>query len=624
MQKTIETFKFTIMKKVTSFRNKKTNNSTSQAGATEWSYEETGTSSMMTDNPKEGKGGIELCHMEHAPRASGSEVHGNVNQASAFVNATMDAKEADDNERTMPLVKALKTYPKAAAWSLLVSTTLVMEGYDTAILGAFFALPIFKEKFGSQGADGTWEISVSWQVGLTLCYIAGEIVGLQLTGPISSYIGNRYTMICALFSLAMFTFILFFCKSLGMIAVGQALCGMPWGCFQGLTVTYASEICPLALRYYLTTYSNLCWLFGQLFSAGIMKNSQNRYPHSELGYKLPFALQWIWPVPLMVGIFLAPESPWWLVRKGRMDAARRSLERTLSGKGIEKEVTINKELEKIRLTIEKELKLENAEGSYIDCVKDKVNRRRTRIACLAWIGQTTCGSGLIGYSTYFYEKAGVDINMSFTFSIIQYCMGITATFLSWWLSKHFGRFDLYAIGLVFQGVMYFVIGGLGCMDTEQSKMASGALLMVVAFFYNLGIAPVVFCLVSEVPSSRLRTKTIILARNSYNIISIVTLVLVLYQLNSQKWNWGAKAGFFWGAFCFATLAWAVFDLPETSGKTFGEIDELFKLGIPARKFKTTKADPFAIKITEELSDDERDLSPKVSSEVETNIEVQTD
>ncbi|CAI4552611.1 CIC_collapsed_G0026120.mRNA.1.CDS.1 [Saccharomyces cerevisiae] len=42
----------------------------------------------------------------------------------------------------------------------------------------------------------------------------------------------------------------------------------------------------------------------------------------------------------------------------------------------------------------------------------------------------------------------------------------------------------------------------------------GALLMVVAFFYNLGIAPVVFCLVSEIPSSRLRTKTIILARNA--------------------------------------------------------------------------------------------------------------
>ena len=124
-----------------------------------------------------------------------------------------------------------------------------------------------------------------------------------MTGPFVDYMGNRYTLILALILLAAFTFILYFCKSLGMIAVGQVLCGMPWGCFQCLTVSYASEICPLALRYYLTTYSNLCWAFGQLFAAGIMKNSQNKYANSELGYKLPFALQWIWPAPLAIGIF---------------------------------------------------------------------------------------------------------------------------------------------------------------------------------------------------------------------------------------------------------------------------------------------------------------------------------
>ncbi|CEP60796.1 sugar porter family MFS transporter LALA0_S01e19152g [Lachancea lanzarotensis] len=613
------------MKNLLSFRDKHTNGSSSHDNEAGWDHTAASMHSMTMDKSKKGASGIELYHMEHAPETSGpGDDDERDNQVAELVNATRDAKEADDNERTMPLLKALKTYPKAAAWSLLVSTTLVMEGYDTAILGSFFALPVFKEKFGSQDSAGVWDVSASWQVGLSLCYMAGEIVGLQLTGPLANYMGNRYTMIFALFSLAMFTFILFFCKSLGMIAVGQALCGMPWGCFQGLTVTYASEICPLALRYYLTTYSNLCWLFGQVFAAGIMKNSQNKYLHSELGYKLPFALQWIWPVPLMVGIFLAPESPWWLVKKGQMDAAKRSLERTLSGKGIEKEVMIIKELEKIRLTIEKEQKLSDSEGSYMDCIRDKVNRRRTRIACLAWAGQTTCGAGLLGYSTYFYEKAGVSLDMSFTFSIIQYCMGIAATFLSWWLSKRFGRFELYAVGLLFQGIMYFVIGGLGCMDTDQSKMASGALLMVVAFFYNVGIAPVVFCLVSEVPSSRLRTKTIILARNTYNVVSMVAMVLILYQLNSQKWNWGAKAGFFWGGLCFATLAWAIVDLPETAGKTFSEISELFRLGVSARKFKSAKVDPFAIKTTEELSDDEREITSQASSKADSNREVQID
>ncbi|CAI4065046.1 hypothetical protein N7582_005439 [Saccharomyces uvarum] len=534
---------------------------------------------------------FDLAHLEYGQGPT--TLRDNI-EVTNILDAAQDAKEADDSERDMPLMTALKTYPKAAAWSLLVSTTLIQEGYDTAILGSFYALPVFQKKYGSLNANtGEWEISVSWQIGLCLCYMAGEIVGLQLTGPSVDLMGNRYTLIMALMFLTAFIFILYFCKSLGMIAAGQALCGMPWGCFQCLTVSYASEICPMALRYYLTTYSNLCWLFGQLFAAGIMKNSQNKYADSDMGYTLPFALQWIWPVPLAIAIFFAPESPWWLVKKGRLDQAKRALERTLSGKGAEKELLVTMELDKIKMTIEKEKKLSDDEGSYLDCLRGKVNRRRTRIACLCWAGQTVCGASLIGYSTYFYEKAGVSTETAFTFSIIQYCLGIAATFLSWWASKYYGRFDLYACGLAFQTVILFIIGGLGCSDTHGAKMGSGALLMVVAFSYNLGIAPVVFCLVSEVPSSRLRTKSIILARNAYNIGNIVVAVLILYQLNSEKWNWGAKSGFFWGGFCLAVLIWAIFDLPETAGRTFLEINELFRLGVPARKFKSTKVDPFA-------------------------------
>ncbi|CAI4050624.1 hypothetical protein SKDZ_14G3960 [Saccharomyces kudriavzevii ZP591] len=534
---------------------------------------------------------FDLSHVEYGP---GSLTPNDNEEAPDLLDEAMqDAKEADESERGMSLMTALKTYPKAAAWSLLVSTTLIQEGYDTAILGSFYALPIFQKKYGSLNSKtGEYEISVSWQIGLCLCYMAGEIVGLQMTGPLVDHVGNRYTLIIALFFLAAFIFILYFCKSLGMIATGQALCGIPWGCFQCLTVSYASEICPLALRYYLTTYSNLCWTFGQLFAAGIMKNSQNKYADSELGYRLPFALQWIWPLPLAIGIFFAPESPWWLIKKGRIEQAKRSLERTLSGKGPEKELLVTMELDKIRTTIEKEQKMSD-EGTYWDCVKDGINRRRTRISCLCWIGQTSCGASLIGYSTYFYEKAGVSTDTAFTFSIIQYCLGIAATFLSWWGSKYLGRFDLYTLGLAFQAIMFFIIGGLGCSDTHGAKMGSGALLMIVAFFYNLGIAPVVFCLVSEIPSSRLRTKTIILARNAYNVISIVVTVLIMYQLNSEKWNWGAKSGFFWGSFCLVTLAWAVVDLPETAGRTFMEINELFRLGVPARRFRSTKVDPFA-------------------------------
>lgn len=42
-------------------------------------------------------------------------------------------------------------------------------------------------------------------------------------------------------------------------------------------------------------------------------------------YRLPFGLQWIWPVPILLACILAPESPWYLVRKGRLEDAKHSL-----------------------------------------------------------------------------------------------------------------------------------------------------------------------------------------------------------------------------------------------------------------------------------------------------------
>jgi SP family general alpha glucoside:H+ symporter-like MFS transporter len=43
----------------------------------------------------------------------------------------------------------------------------------------------------------------------------------------------------------------------------------------------------------------------------------------------------MWPAPLFIVAFFAPESPWWLVRKGRFDDAKRSLTRLTSAKGKE-------------------------------------------------------------------------------------------------------------------------------------------------------------------------------------------------------------------------------------------------------------------------------------------------
>lgn len=546
-------------------------------------------------------GALELSHLEYGDDLKTPD---GLNAADAAMrSAAVDAMESDETERNLSLIHALKQYPKAIGWSLLISTTLVMEGFDTTLLNSLFALPVFQRKFGELNLmTGGYEISSQWQLGLNMCIYVGEILGLQITGVLVEKLGNRWTMILALTFLFAFNFILYFCQSLAMIAVGMILSGMPWGCFQSLAVSYASEVCPLALRYYLTTYVNMCWLFGQIFASGILKNSEQNLSNSDMGYKLPFALQWIWPAPLAIGIFLAPESPWWLMKKNRQSEAEKSLVRLSSLKNQEREVSVKMMLEKIKLTIEKEAVEKTQQGSFKDCFKG-VDGRRTRVACLTWVAQNTSGSVLLGYSTYFFEKAGLDTSYAFTFAIIQYCLGLAGTIGSWILSGRLGRFQILFGGLVFQMIVLFIIGGLGFSSNTNASWGIGSLLIILSFFYNMGIGPVVYCIVSEIPSARLRTQTIVLARNCYNLMAVVNAIWTPYMLNTNDWNWGAKTGLFWGGFTALTLLWVFFELPETSGRTFSEVDELFAQGVPARKFKSTHVDPFAVDIAKNVGHD---------------------
>lgn len=77
------------------------------------------------------------------------------------------------------------------------------------------------------------------------------------------------------------------------------------GMFQTLSVAYASEVCPVVLRGYLTTYANICWVIGQVLSSGVLDGFLSS--SGEWAYRIPFALQWIFIPPIAIGVFFAPE-----------------------------------------------------------------------------------------------------------------------------------------------------------------------------------------------------------------------------------------------------------------------------------------------------------------------------
>lgn len=214
------------------------------------------------------------------------------------------AKAATEKEHTMSLMQGIKLYPKAIGWSILISTCIAMEGFDVCLLPNFFGFPQFQRKYGEQLPDGSWQIPARWQSGLQNGSQVGQIIGLMINGFVSERFGYRYTTLICLVLVAAFTAIFFTAPSVEVLLVGYILSGLPWGVFQTLTITYASEVCPVALRGYLTTYVNFCWGLGQVIGIGAIKGCLHR--QDEWSYRIPYAIQWVWPVPLAIGVFFAP------------------------------------------------------------------------------------------------------------------------------------------------------------------------------------------------------------------------------------------------------------------------------------------------------------------------------
>ena len=510
-----------------------------------------------------------------------------------FLDLSNEAKDNDSKERSMPLSESIKTFPKAAFWSVVLSSALIMEGFDTNLINSFFTFPAFQKKFGTYYPESdSWGLEAKWQTTLSLCVYVGEIFGLFIAGIIADRIGYRKTLIGALAMVIGFIFIVFFAQNVQMLVAGELLLGIPWGAFQTLSISYASEVCPMVLRVYLTTYVNVCWVFGQLISAGILRALVNS--NSEWSFRIPFALQWAWPIPIMIGIFLAPESPWWLVKKGRLESAKQSVNRLLTENSHlpDKSVMTVAMVNKMQLTVESERTSKN-EATYWDCFKGP-DFRRTRIAVGVWVVQNFTGSALMGYSAYFYTQAGLAPSMAFTFTIIQYVLGIVGCIQSWFLAKNAGRFTIYFSGLCTQFVILVIVGALGCSSDKNASWGIGSMLLVFTLVYNSSVGPLCYCIVAEMPSVKLRTKTLIIARNAYNVAGIVIAVITPQMLNPEAWNWKAKTGFFWAGFALAGLIWCWFDLPETKNKTFADLDALFENRIASRKFKSTELATFDV------------------------------
>ncbi|CCM01414.1 uncharacterized protein FIBRA_03465 [Fibroporia radiculosa] len=491
--------------------------------------------------------------------------------------------EAAATEKALSPLKAARVYWKATFWCLFMCMGALLWGYDSQVGGGLLSVPSFRRDFGFESGPDNYILAAQWQSAFnSISSVGGMFGGLSL-GYVSDKFGRRGAVaLCCVVSIAgiLIQFFTYPHKN-AQLLVGKLINGFSLGMYVSGASSYCAEVSPLALRGVTTSSVNLWIDLGQFMSNGVIKGTGNWT--SAYAYRLPFALQWIFPVLLLIGLPFAPESPWWLVRKGRVEEARKVLVR-LSGEHNNVELQLQQIQETIRLE-----DTFAANTTYADCFRG-INLKRTGIACMVFVLQQAAGVVFVlGFSTYFFELAGFADSKAFDLGVGVTAIGVVGNLFTFYTVNKFGRRFIFNWTLCACCVVLLVIGFLAIPSNNQgARWAIAALTLVYNFIYQTGIGPLGYVIFAEVSSAKLRSKTVGIGILVNSLCGMVMNIVCPYLVNPDEANLGGKVGFIFGGLSVFGIIWAYFYIPETKNRTVDELDALFERKISARKFSSYK------------------------------------
>ena len=208
----------------------------------------------------------------------------------------------------------------------------------------------------------------------------------------------------------------------------------------------------------MTGYINVCYAIGALLNVGIVSAFDKRT--DEWGYKIPFAIQWIWPVIIIPAVIVAPESMV-TVRNGKLEEAEKALKKLSTPSA---NVDPSKTVAMMQKTDIYERKVET--GSKIwDCLKG-VALRRLEIAVMVFVVQDFAQSPVS--PTYFFEQLGLSTEQAFYMSIGLDALGLVSTLLAAILVRYYGRRVILTTGIGICTVIQLLVGFLNLAPNYYS------------------------------------------------------------------------------------------------------------------------------------------------------------
>ncbi|KAF2787544.1 MFS monosaccharide transporter-like protein [Melanomma pulvis-pyrius CBS 109.77] len=470
-------------------------------------------------------------------------------------------------------------------WKCLLACTLVsmspfQYGIDFGLIGGLQAMPGFLEVFGYPDPNNPanpigWNISPGRQQLISSLMTLGAFISSSSAGIFATWLGRRQCLWLACILCCASNVIMMATTTIGGLYAGRFLIGLANGWYMTFAQLYIQESAPARYRGLMIAVFQFWTSIGVLIGT-LVDNATHKIDGRD-SYMIPLGIIYIVPVFMAVGLFFIPESPRWLLYKDKNEEGLRSLMWMRPHPE-----SVPEEMADIQAAILAEKELASA-ASFIDIIKNPIDRRRTLLAVAAISTQAASGAMfMIAYGTYFFEMAKV--GNAFQNSCILTAVGVVVIIVNSCVISKIGRRRVFLmVGMFICGVSQFIVAAV--YHVHPGTVGTGKVIVALSVIYICGyngmVATYAWLAGGEIPSQRLRSYTFGIAAAVGFAGAWLATFTAPYFINPSALNWG----WIWGPSCMVTVVWIYIYLPEIKNRTLEEIDEMFEAKLPARKFR---------------------------------------
>ncbi|KAG2090191.1 general substrate transporter, partial [Suillus discolor] len=458
---------------------------------------------------------------------------------------------------------SLRGHKLTAAVAFVAGTGFTLFGYDQGIMSSLLTGNQFEGSFPEVVVEPSHPDHATLQSFIIAIYEVGCLFGALSNLWVGDKLGRRRTIVVGGSIMIVGAILQTTAFSFAHLIFARIFTGYGNGLITSTVPTYHAELSPSAKR------GRMIMMEGTLIVVGVTIAFFVNWSSAQ--WRVPIALQLVFEIIMVTCIGFLPESPRWLVKRGRNAEAMAVIS------AMEDKPLSDPEVQRTYYGIREAVAVEaSSQGSLRELTTGgpSQNFRRTVIAVVFMMMQQLTGINLVTfYATIVFQRLGLsEVNARIT-SVANGAEYILASIAAYYTIDYVGRRHLMLFGAIGQSIVMLLLAILGYINNTPAQIVSVVLIFGFNTFFAFGWLGLAWLYCAEIAGLRTRAPTNALSTASNWTFNFVVVMVVGPAFNNISW----RTYIVFAALNAIIVPVVYFFFPETGGRSLEDLDVVFAL-----------------------------------------------